>query len=1426
MKKKYLILTGLLFAWMGAQPVSAQTDVTSKYIKNADFSVTSDWVTSDIVVDGSPHALSVSEWMGTANTGGYTSGGVIQYGSGRKLNGSAVPATGPSGGTDGGCLAMTAAWGNTIVYTQDVTLPAGYYTLNYLVYNANKNSNVDTNLFGFKTGNTTYATSSSYPVGEWTTLSVTFHLSEETAGTISMGFKTTNGSGNYGSAYTPRLFVDNAQLIQWGLTATEAEPEEFTSAWIQNASFESGYNVGWTLAKNVSGSADFKTVTDYPSDGSKCANIWAAKVTSLDLYQNTLAMPAGKYKLTGDLRTSGADQITDQALYATVGGKTIKSDKITTVGTPWNGENSWNNLSLDFVLTEEGGSSCIGISSTGNGNNSAGWFQVDNIRLYYYGIDLTALHEAIDRAKKEYSNSVATTDAKETFSVAIQQAEDALTTIKISTEVAAVVNALESARQVYVMRAQPAEGFTFDYTFMIEGVGNSVNGWERNYNSQNFQYNNASNKNTDQYVKQGYVETWDEKAYSGMLTYMKSGLPVGNYTLSAYAFGNSGSGQVSLIANGKSTALSTETALYQNPSVEGVKVDESGELTFGLNIENNNWVGITNVSLAYAGCDYEDYQVLVSQAQRLLQNSMQATIKSMLEANISLTETATKMEIAQAVVNLQVALPLAKTSVTNYAYLQREIATAKGFDIDVTVEEKGVVDGTYEDAQVLVAAQALNVAVYNKVKDSYTHDYTVPATWTGSNFNTESNEHWSGTTHGYYDKWGANLDMTYNNTLTLPAGEYVLMAAGRSGINTNLTLTVEGTTVQFNPQGNIGWGISTDGIATFNASATYANGNKGYGWGWQYVHLVLAEEKEVTLTARLITGGVADWGSFSDISLKMSAVSYRALCYKDMLVALEECKPWTEAGYESYNTCKAKSEQDYADGDEIKQAIADLRAAFDKYRLENASAEHPYDMTDDIIKLADCTDNDPGWPYNTVQGRTFGKGQHWSGDVNRQYFAQNHDGIYARYQPIVLPKKGAYLLKSAVRVTTEGAYAVISLGLGETPVEDLTTEANLCELDVRTVHGRVGGTIATDGTEWESVEAGLAAGKHFANGDKGYGWVYGNLYFGANTDEELKRIIYVRLSKENNDNVHLEGNLGGVKLYYLGEKYIHEEDGAAGYYGMFGEDPVALTDEVQAADVTQAAFTSLTLNRTNPNGLVYAKAGQLTETDNVVVDGTCANLVLANGHPFAAPKAFTATKAAYSMTAVATTTDGKGFGTLCLPFEATTLAGQAYKLDQGATAGGELYATEVTTVPANTPVLVTAAGTYSAENASVAAVKATDLREGGELVGVYTPTEAPVGSYVLQKHTDKVAFYPVVDVRPTVKPFRAYIRPQGEAASYSMLSVVFGFDEETAIETVETAEGVKEVSRHDAAGVRISRPQKGLNIIRMSDGSVRKVIIK
>lgn len=51
-------------------------------------------------------------------------------------------------------------------------------------------------------------------------------------------------------------------------------------------------------------------------------------------------------------------------------------------------------------------------------------------------------------------------------------------------------------------------------------------------------------------------------------------------------------------------------------------------------------------------------------------------------------------------------------------------------------------------------------------------------------------------------------------------------------------------------------------------------------------------------------------------------------------------------------------------------------------------------------------------------------------------------------------------------------------------------------------------------------------------------------------------------------------------------------------------------------------------------------------------------------------------------------------------------------------------------------------------------------------------------------------------------------------------------DEPTGISNVENASDVYEVARYTVDGKRIAAPQKGINIVRMSDGSTRKVVVK
>ena len=159
-----------------------------------------------------------------------------------------------------------------------------------------------------------------------------------------------------------------------------------------------------------------------------------------------------------------------------------------------------------------------------------------------------------------------------------------------------IVAAMEAGRREYVLNAVPAEGFTFDYTFLIAGVGDSADGWVKNIDgfSGNFVYKVSAEKDTETLKKTGFIEAWNPNAYNGSISYTANELPNGYYKVSAYAFTNGGT---SFFANDKSVVVEN-TSMYVQPIVDSVLVID-GTLQFGLNVENANWVGITNVELAY-----------------------------------------------------------------------------------------------------------------------------------------------------------------------------------------------------------------------------------------------------------------------------------------------------------------------------------------------------------------------------------------------------------------------------------------------------------------------------------------------------------------------------------------------------------------------------------------------------------------------------------------------------------------------------------------------------------------------------------------------------------------------------------------------------------------------------------------------------------
>lgn len=131
------------------------------------------------------------------------------------FNNHPAPATNRLGETTGAVLAMSAGWGDRAMYFQEVTLDPGRYVLKIDIFNANTPTTAIANFIGFipNVGDPIYSTRLSFPTNVWITDSVSFFLTARTTGRINLGLTTASG----GSATGPRVFLDNAQLLFYGV---------------------------------------------------------------------------------------------------------------------------------------------------------------------------------------------------------------------------------------------------------------------------------------------------------------------------------------------------------------------------------------------------------------------------------------------------------------------------------------------------------------------------------------------------------------------------------------------------------------------------------------------------------------------------------------------------------------------------------------------------------------------------------------------------------------------------------------------------------------------------------------------------------------------------------------------------------------------------------------------------------------------------------------------------------------------------------------------------------------------------------------------------------------------------------------------------------------------------------------------------------
>ena len=213
--------------------------------------------------------------------------------------------------------------------------------------------------------------------------------------------------------------------------------------------------------------------------------------------------------------------------------------------------------------------------------------------------------------------------------------------------------------------------------------------------------------------------------------------------------------------------------------------------------------------------------------------------------------------------------------------LTEELTRAEQIGMDVTAVRQAMEQSeSAMDLQSLLNQLRLDEASY--VAGKYTEDRTnlLGSTdlsdanrWTTNLVSNKGGQHWSddperpyyemNSTHWGESTWKASAEQT----VELPAGRYLLKAAGRSSVFAHATMSVDGAEVDFPAKDDYGYGIDVSGNVDFSSEGVYCNGGAGRGWEYRYVAFEVKEAGNVTVKFEASADALHQWFSVCDIEL-------------------------------------------------------------------------------------------------------------------------------------------------------------------------------------------------------------------------------------------------------------------------------------------------------------------------------------------------------------------------------------------------------------------------------------------------------------------------------------------------------------------------------------------------------------------------------
>ena len=327
-------------------------------------------------------------------------------------------------------------------------------------------------------------------------------------------------------------------------------------------------------------------------------------------------------------------------------------------------------------------------------------------------------------------------------------------------------------------------------------------------------------------------------------------------------------------------------------------IETAGDVEIGIDnqdTQTDKWTIFRDFTLKYYGApDYSVYEqewtnaVAAAEAAKSASANANVTGDELTAVNDAIADSpagsnnkATYLAKINALNDATQAFTAAAPSYNKYVAYKAETIALFGEELAATVAAPNTA------AEAEVAFQNLNIAQYNKVANDYTFSLNGLigdfGSWTGTATvageaaepNYLSSEHWSGTTHAYYEQastgWANTNGWTikYEKKTTLPAGEYVIKVAARSSgdVTSLISCSATNVTISLPAEGAFTRGINTSGVASWSDSDTFARGgdnNEGFGWQWRFLPFTLDEPTEVTMTFYAETSKQYNWMSIAD----------------------------------------------------------------------------------------------------------------------------------------------------------------------------------------------------------------------------------------------------------------------------------------------------------------------------------------------------------------------------------------------------------------------------------------------------------------------------------------------------------------------------------------------------------------------------------